>query len=397
MNILVVCQYYSPEPFRIIDICQELVLRGNTVTVLTGLPNYPEGKVLSDYKFCKKRLEIIEGVKVVRCFEIGRGSGKIRLALNYVSFALSGSIKALYLKENFDVVFVNQLSPVLMALPAIIYKKKNNVKLVLYCLDLWPDSLSVVGIKDGVIYNLFNILSKYIYRSSDTILTSSSQFNDYLSTKFSINSNKIKYLPQYAEDIFTVQKKVKKYNDDSIFNLTFAGNIGEAQSVSIIVEAANLFRNNKKIFFNIYGDGSCYEKCVEQTKKLGLKNIKFYGRLDVSEMPLIYSNADAMLVTLNNDEGIIKTLPGKVQSYMAAAKPIISAASGITLEVIKLSKSGLYCESGDVETLAILIEKMYKEQDKILEYSKNSFQYYNENFSRKKFLTKLIDCLNEKG
>ena len=148
MKILVVCQYYYPEPFRISDICETLVEKGHEVTVLTGLPNYPEGRVLDEYRYGKKRNEVINGVKVIRSFEIGRGSNKLKLFLNYFSFTVSASLKTFFLmKEKFDVVLVNQLSPVMMGIPAMVYKKKHKKKILFYCLDLWPDSLAAGGLK----------------------------------------------------------------------------------------------------------------------------------------------------------------------------------------------------------------------------------------------------------
>src|SRR4051794_1471119 len=121
MKILVVCQYYYPEPFRISDICESLVKKGHDVTVLTGLPNYPEGRVLDEYRKGNKRKEVLNGVKILRSFEIGRGNSSLKLFLNYLSYTVSGSLKALFMKEEFDVVLVNQLSPVIMGIPAIVY------------------------------------------------------------------------------------------------------------------------------------------------------------------------------------------------------------------------------------------------------------------------------------
>ena len=149
MKILVICQYYSPEPFRHSDICEELVKRGHEVTVVTGLPNYPMGKIYDGFRHGKKRDEQINGVKIHRCFIIGRRHGAIFRFLNYYSYAISSHFYVKHLKDDFDVVFVNQLSPVMMAKAGITYKKKHNKKLVLYCLDLWPESLVAGGITRG--------------------------------------------------------------------------------------------------------------------------------------------------------------------------------------------------------------------------------------------------------
>ena len=263
MRILVVCQYYYPEPFRITDICETLVQKGHQVTVLTGLPNYPEGYVLDEYRKGQRRNENLNGVEVIRCFEIGRGSKRLRLFLNYLSFALSGSLKAKALKESYDVVFVNQLSPVMMALPAIAYKRKHHKKMLLYCLDLWPESLAAGGIAPGsFIYKIFLDISRGIYGSADKILVTSSMFKDYFANVLSMDTDNIRHLPQYAEDLFFEQPGTTDGQDnDAAFHFVFAGNIGEMQSVDTVVKAANELRDYKNIAFHIVGDGAKLDYC----------------------------------------------------------------------------------------------------------------------------------------
>ena len=170
MKILVVCQYYYPEPFRITDMCEELVKRGHIVTVVTGTPNYPMGEIYKGYENGKKKDETINGVRVHRCFTIGRKGGTIKRFLNYYSYAISSSLHTLFMRENYDVVFVNQLSPVMMACAGIVYKKTHHKRLVLYCLDLWPASLCAGGVKDSsIIYKVFQKISAKIYSKADTM------------------------------------------------------------------------------------------------------------------------------------------------------------------------------------------------------------------------------------
>ncbi|MFF5993395.1 glycosyltransferase family 4 protein [Lysinibacillus sp. KU-BSD001] len=390
MRILVICQYYYPEPFRISDICEELVKNGYDVTVITGLPNYPEGKVLSEYRYRKKRIEIINGVKVVRCFEIGRGRRKFMLFLNYFSYALSASIKTLFMKEKYDVVLVNQLSPVMMGLPAIIYKKKHKKKILLYCLDLWPASLTAGGINEhSVIYKLFHAISKWIYQSADYVAVSSVMFSDYLKNTLGINQETIFHLPQYAESLFLEESEVKL---DNKFNFVFAGNIGDMQSVDTIIRTANELRNHLNIIFHIVGDGSRLEACKALCNELNLQNVFFYGRKPLSEMPMYYGLADAMLITLKDDQTISSTLPGKLQSYMAAGKPIIGAINGEAKQVIYEAQCGFCCEAEDYEQLGKLILAFCKSSKKE-QMAKNSYDYYRKHFSKEKFMSVLEEAL----
>lgn len=394
MNLLVICQYYYPESFRITDICESLVEKGHDVTVLTGLPNYPEGKILENYRRGKKRNEIINGVKVVRTFEIGRGTTKFQLFLNYISYTLSASIKAFNLKEKFDVVLVNQLSPVMMAIPAIVYKKKYNRKILLYCLDLWPASLIAGGIKEGsIFYKLFFIISKWIYSSVDSIAVTSSMFKEYFKSKLFMNIENIQHIPQYAEDIFA---EIEEKKENRKFNFVFAGNIGEMQSVETIVKAANEMKEKNNIMFHIVGDGSKLEECILLSKKLKLNNIIFYGRKPINEMPQYYSFADAMLITLKNDKAISYTLPGKVQSYMAAHKPIIGSINGETRRVIKEANCGYCCAADDYKELSkIILEFCDSNQQRLM--GENGYDYYIKNYSKKSFISALEESLIKLG
>ncbi|MCA1031310.1 glycosyltransferase family 4 protein [Bacillus timonensis] len=390
MKILVVCQYYYPEPFRISDICETLVEKGHDVTVLTGLPNYPEGQVLDGYRHGKKRNEVLNGVKVIRCFEVGRGKNKLKLFLNYLSFAVSGSLKAFFMKEKFDVVLVNQLSPVMMGIPAIVYKKKHKKKVLLYCLDLWPDSLAAGGIKESsMIYKFFMKISKWVYNSADSIAVTSSMFNEYFRTILGVYKKEIHHLPQYAEDLFADSIEVPK-NDK--YHFVFAGNIGEMQSVETIVKAANELREHSKIVFHIVGDGSKLEECKLLSNKLELENVVYYGRRPVSEMPHYYGLADAMLITLKNNKAISYTLPGKVQSYMAAGKPIIGAINGETNRVIKDAECGLCCTAENYSELANLIIQFCNSNEKE-KMAQNSYDYYIKNYSKERFMSVLEDTL----
>jgi glycosyltransferase involved in cell wall biosynthesis len=394
VKILVVCQYYYPEPFRISDICETLVQKGHDVTVLTGLPNYPEGRVLDEYRQGKKRNETLNGVKVIRNFEIGRGNGHLKLFLNYFSFALSASIQALIMKEEFDIVFVNQLSPVMMGIPAMVYKRKHHKVILLYCLDLWPDSLAAGGIKEGsVIYKLFFKISKWIYNAADMILVTSSMFKDYFERTLGMTTDNIKHLPQYAEDLFAQCMDVPR-NDT--LNFVFAGNIGDMQSVETIIRAANELREYSNIAFHIVGDGSKSDECKQLVDSLGLANVKFYGRRPVGDMPHFYGLADAMLITLKDNKTMSYTLPGKVQSYMAAGKPVIGSINGETSRVIEESGCGLCCAAEDYKGLANLILQ-FCNSDKKEQMAANAQRFYFENYSKERFMAGLEDALIKLG
>lgn len=392
MKILVVCQYFYPEQFKINDICYELVSKGNQVTVLTGLPNYPKGIINSEYRWFKKRHEIINGVEIVRVSLIGRGKGKIRLVLNYLSFAVDASIKALFIKKDFDIILVYQLSPITMVLPAIVLKYLTGKRLLLYCHDLWPESIASMGITNrSLIYKLLLSLSKWIYKSVDDIAISSKLFQKYFCEVLGIKYQ-LYYLPVYAEDLFE-DIKPKEFNEQT--HLVFAGNIGEMQSVETILYAAKRLKDRKDIVWHIIGDGSAGEKCRKIAEKFELNNVVFYGHRPIIEMPYFYNLADAFLLTLKDNTVISYTLPNKVQSYLSAGKPILAAVNGEARILIEEANCGYCSAAEDDESFANNIVEFIENRESHIILGENARQYYDLYFSKNTFFEKIIDFLGQ--
>ncbi|MEH7106450.1 glycosyltransferase family 4 protein [Bacillus sp. JJ1764] len=390
MKILVICQYFYPEQFRVNDICFELAKEGNQVTVLTGLPNYPSGLIDKKYKYFKNRNEKINGVNVYRSWLLGRGKGIKKLAVNYLSFAISSTVKAFFLKKDFDIILVYQLSPVTMAIPGILLKRITKKPLIIYCHDLWPESMVSGGIStESKVYNLLLKFCKWIYKSADYIFTSSKLFKEYFVNTLEIKE-RIIHLPVYAESLF---ENIPIKENNEFTNLVFAGNIGEMQSVETIIFAANELRNEEKIKFHIVGDGSLREKCEELAFHLKLKNITFHGQHPISSMPRFYEMADAFLVTLKKNKIISYTLPNKVQSYMAAGKPILGAIDGETQIVINEANCGICCSAEDHKQLARNILKFVATKDKHYLYGQNARKYYDLKFSKSVYNDRLNTLL----
>ena len=388
-KILVVSQNFYPEQFRINDICKELVARGYDVTVLTGLPNYPNGKIYEGYEDKKKRIDTYEGIKIIRCYERERKSGgTVNLFLNYYSFVMSSKKMVKKLDKDFDLILVNQLSPVMQTYCALDYKKKFKVPILLYCLDLWPASLSAGGVRGGPIYKHFHNVSKNIYSKCDKIVVSSNMFKQYFEEEFGFDKKQIGYLPQYSEDMF---KPMIKEFDPNMSNIVFAGNIGKLQGVDNVVACAKLLQD-KPIKFHIIGGGSEYQNCVELAK--GLNNIEFYGQRDLSEMPRFYEMADAMLVTLKHDDLISKTLPGKVQTYMAAAKPIIASGENELKYIIEKANCGFVASPDNAEELKNCVLKFIECKNK-KNLAENARKFYEENFSKELFFKRLEKFMKE--
>ena len=387
MKILIVSQHYWPEIFRITDIAETLVSLGHQVTVLCGLPNYPKGYIFDDYKCGKNRVQEHNGVKIVRAKEIGRRNNIVFRFLNYWSYPHYASKLIDKLDKDFDVVLINELSPIMSARPGIKYAKKYNKKIVMYEMDLWPESLLAGGIKNkSLIYKHYKKVSANIYSKCDKILVSTKEHIPYIKDLPGCNKLDIEYLPQYADTIF--EESDFGNEDNGVIDLMFAGNIGKAQSVDTIIKAAALLKDNPKFKFHIVGSGSELENIKKFAIELKTENVVFYGQRPLEEMPELYKSADAMLVTLEDKPYANTTIPGKVQSYMAVGKPIIGITNGSCANFIKNNEVGYCCNSGDYVECAELIKKLNIIE--LLVIGNHSKEVYFKKYSKEIFISKLL-------
>lgn len=397
MKILATCQYGWPEPYPSLYPMEEMVKRGHYVCAITGTPNYPMGKIFKGYEHNRIKEENHNGIHITHVPVIPRKQDTIHRFLNYHSYPLTAKRKILSLEDEFDVVFANQSSPVMMVEPAIAYAKKNKKRVVMYCMDLWPASLCLGGIKrDSFIYNLYKKISDKIYNHVDIILVTSRMFKNYFKEEFGIPDEKLIYLPQYALSEFDEipESPVKDTTD-----FLFAGNVGMAQNLYVVLRAAKIIQdegltdNGKKIQFHIVGDGQELENLKKYVTDNGIENVIFHGRKPQEEMPQFYAFADAMMVTLTDDPLVALTLPAKVQSYMAAGKPIIASANGEIANVMKESGAGFCANADDEEGLVECVLQFLgvdREQ-----FGKNAKEYYEKNFSRNVVMDKLEKILIE--
>ena len=389
LKILVVCQYYYPESFLINEIAPMLQKNGHEVTVLTGLPNYPQGVVPKEYRFFKKRNETVNGVRVIRCAEIGRRNGAAFLLLNYASFALSASLKALFMREKFDLVFSYQLSPITMALPALIYKKKKKIPMLLYCLDLWPASaLTIVG-EGSPVFKGAQILSKMIYAGADRIAVTSKPFIEYLHTVCDVPTEKLSYIPQHANGVLLHEDLCADASDKKTF--MFAGNLGKAQSLETVIDAANLLSDRDDWQVLLVGSGSEAAHLQKKVQELGLaEKVLFPGRFAPEEMAEQYKKADVLLLTLAGDSAVGETLPGKLQTYMTVGKPIFAAINGAAVGVLEDAACGKSVAAGDSKGLAALMLQYLETPETFADCGKNAKKYFSENFAPEVFMQKLL-------
>lgn len=394
MKILFVSQYFYPEVFKGNDVVFDFVKRGHEVTVLTGKPNYPGGNFFEGYSFFGKNEEIIQGAKVIRTPLYPRKNGKaIHIILNYFSFIFFSYFTCMFrVKGRYDLIFVQQLSPVTMALPGIWLKKRYNTPLYLWVLDLWPESvLAASSFKNGKIIRLMEILVTYIYNKSDVILISSKYFKESIVKKLQNKNKEIIYFPNWAEDVFTgIPKNYISIPDLPYgFNIMFAGNVGESQDFETILKAAELTKV-ENINWIIVGDGRKKDWVIDEIRNKKISNVYLLGRYDIETMPYFFKKADIMLVSLKDEPSFALTVPAKIQAYMASGKIILGSLNGEGNLLINESKCGFAVAAGDYISLgqkASELKGLSKEKKKEMEY--NSKYYYENNFSKTMLLDRI--------
>ena len=394
MHILIVSQYFWPENFRINDLALGLLERGHQVTVLTGVPNYPDGSFFDGYGYFNKQQDY-HGVKVVRVPLIPRGNGGgLQLALNYLSFAVTASVFGpLLCKGKFDQIYVFEPSPITVGIPALILKKLKSAPVLFWVQDLWPESLSATGaVKSKAVLALVAHLVKFIYQRCDRILIQAKSFSNSVQ-QYGGEKTKIVYFPNSAESLFTMPSTtfVSIPPLPEGFKVMFAGNIGAAQDFETIICAAEKLHSHKDIHWVIVGDGRMRAWSEAEVKKRGLSNnVHFLGRYPLEAMPSFFSHADALLVTLKKEPIFALTIPSKIQSYLACGRPVIAALDGEGANVIEEAGAGFTCPGGTPDVLAQTVLKMYKtskhEREKMGE---NGREYYKTNFDRDMLIDKL--------
>lgn len=400
MKILVITQYFWPESFKINDLALSLKDKGHDVTILTAIPNYPKGKFFSKYSFWKNNDEKWNGIYIYRCKIFARGKGNIRLMLNYISFVFFCSIKVIFIKQKFDKIFVYEPSPVTVGLPAIIASRKFKAPFYFWVQDLWPESLTAAGgLTNKYVLAFFNWITILIYKKAKFILIQSRGFSDYILNQGDF-SNKLVYFPNTAENFYKPIAAEDSYYSKlpKGFKLIFAGNIGEAQGINTLIEAAYIIKSQGlDVQWIFLGDGRQKQNYIQQIENLDLiDNFYFLGTFPAEEMPHFFACADALIVSLKKDNIFSLTIPAKVQCYLASGKPILGSLDGEGKRVINESKAGFVSPAGDANLFAMNVVRFYNlNSTEKNEMKQNGINYFRSEFGRDKLTDRLIDLLNK--
>ena len=402
MNILVVTQYFWPENFRVNELVSDFVARGHRVTVLTGQPNYPAGQFFEGYGRHGPRVEHALGAEIIRVPMLARGGGGgLRLALNFLSFAISASVAAYTrLRGTFDAVFVFEVSPVTVGIPAIVASRRFNIPLLFWVLDLWPETLAATGaVRAKPALWLVGLLVRWIYRNCSRVLVASRAFVDNV-RHYGATQQKVRYFPNWIEAEFHADEHadISGWKLPQGFRIVYAGNIGASQGFPEIVAAAEqLAVVCPQVHWVIAGDGRMAPWVKEEvvSRKLGDRFL-FLGQQPQELMPPLFAAADALIVGLKAESVFAQTVPGKVQSYLAAGKPILAMLDGEGAKIIDEAGAGLTCGTGDVDALVARVKHLTEMTEaQRAAMGARAQAYANAEFDRKKLFDRLEGWFTE--
>jgi len=396
VRILLFSQYFWPENFRINEMAFALKAQGHDVEVLTGKPNYPDGQVFDGYKAWGIVKEVWKGISVHRIPVFPRGKkSSVRLAFNYVSFVMSGLILAPWVlkKRKYDVVFVYAPSPIFQVIPASFLGWLKSIPVVLWVQDLWPQSAQATGhVKNSFMLKGLESLVRFAYAHTDLLLVQSKAF---IAPVAALAPNiPISYYPNSVDSSFYAPHKLNAPEINTLksgFTVMFAGNIGAAQSMETIVEAAQKLLDYPEIKIVILGNGSQREWLINQIAEKQLSNVHLEGVYPIEDMPVLMRQASALLVTLANQPIFELTIPSKIQAYLAVGKPIIACLNGEGAKLIQDAKAGLAVNAQNAADLAYAIIKLYEmPASERAQMGVNGRAYFKQHFEEEKLVQELI-------
>jgi len=383
MKVLLISPRYYPEQFSITNVAEELARRGNSVTVLTGMPIY--GFEKPGKRIDAPKIEEINGVRVCRYRERRRKKGALSLAMNYFSIYYGISHFLRHNKDKFDVVFSHVLSPIFVATAANKYCKKSKTPHMHYGLDLWPESLIAAGAtkRNSLFYQMMLHLSRKTYKRIDAIAFSSpsakSYFRDILQIDKVIQTI---YQPCLENDV----KLRQPAYDDAILHLLYCGSVTHFLNISLLPKAIALLSEaqRQRVHIDIVGNGSSLEKLKDDVSIFRVGDqFTFHDRVPSKETIHFYERSDVVFVPLSNTSRTALLIPQKLLETMRLGKPILGMINGDGRDLIEKSGGGIICEE-TAEDLAKSISSlitMPKDQIAKMGVMNRDFFYSNACFS----------------
>jgi glycosyltransferase involved in cell wall biosynthesis len=368
MNILILTQWFEPEPhFKGIKFAKALQKKGHSVEVLTGFPNYPGGKVYPGYRIRLWQKDVMDGIAILRvALYPSHDRSIIGRVMNYVSFAVSSAILGVLLVKKADVAYVYH-PPATLGLPALALKYLRGIPIVYDIQDLWPDTLAATGmVKYPWILRLLGWGCLCVYRFVDKITVLSPGFKACLVDR-GVPEQKVTVIYNWSNPIPDEESDVPFESQmDGKFVVLFAGNLGTAQGLDTVLDAARLLGDmHPEVCFALAGSGVEEARLRQRVQVEGLHNVVFLGRRPPDKMGPLYARADALLVHLRDEPLFTITIPSKTQAYLAVGKPILMGVRGDAAEMLKRAGAGIVFPPQNPE-------EMVKAMETLLSMSENA-------------------------
>lgn len=360
MHILILSQYYAPEPIlKPIELANELKRLGHEVSVITGFPNYPSGELYPGYKLKFVETTIENDIRITRTYEYPyHGKSVVGRIINYISFMLSAPF-GLITNSDIDVIYVWH-PPLTIGISAWIISLLSGKAYVYDVQDIWPESVIVSGlVKSKLLIKLLRAIESFVYKKANSIIVVTKGAKNNLIEK-GVDGNKIKILPHWIdENLFCsfdqddIERIKKLYNFDNKFVCMFAGNLGTVQGLDTLIFAADMLREEDDILIVFVGEGSDGPRLKELVTSLNLeKLVIFIDQKPINEIPAFLSASNVLLVHLKSSPLSNYVIPSKTIAYLAAGKPILMAAGGASGQLIEEIGAGISINPGDPKQLA---------------------------------------------
>jgi len=399
MRILIVSQYFHPENFRVNQLATVLRERGHDVTVLTGQPNYPAGRFFPGYGSWRPRTEAWNGIDIIRVPILARRAGRgWQLALNYLSFAISGTLFGLpKARGKFDACVAFCPSPITIAIPAIVQRMLRKTPVAIWLQDLWPESvLAVTRTRSRVMKRGLAALVKWIYRRVDQIWIQSRAYAESV-TAHGGRAEQIVYVPNWAEDLYDCSR----WTDIAAAPLPpntilYAGNFGRAQSLDTVIEAADRGRTTApEVRWVLIGDGLLNDWLRSEIRRRSLdQHVTIMPWRAPNELPAFIKSAAALLVILADDPVFAQTIPSKLQSCLASGRPIVASLTGESARIVAEAQCGIVCTPQDPAALAdaarAIAAMPQAERDRL---GHNAHAYFQAYFTQSRIVEMVLERL----
>ena len=392
MRILIHTQYYPPETGapqnRLSGMARELMKEGHEVVILTAMPNYPAMEVHSKYRGVKYVEDSFDGIPVFRTWiYVSKNRSIISRLLNYFSFTFSSMWYHRRIKGSFDAL-ICESPPLFLGISSWWIAKRKKAKLIFNVSDLWPESAE----KLGVISNKFALglatkLEEFLYRNSFMITGQTQGIVKNIKNRFPDKS--VHWLPNGVdESIFTADEDKNwrtqlGFNDDDVLML-YAGIIGIAQGLDILLDAARLLPQESKIKILLMGEGPEKERLLSRKQQEDIHQVYFLPLTARNKIPSIVKSIDAAVIPLKKMDLFLGAIPSKIFENLALGKPILLAVDGEARTLfIEQGKSGLFVPPENSKAMADAMLKLERDPALRKELGENGVNYVKEHFLRK--------------